>query len=337
VCVAARDADAVDGLEFADPLAATPGAEMERAPAAVGPDTIAKFLLTSGSTGRPKAVINTQRMICANQAMLAQAFPFLDWAPPVPLDWLPWSHTFGSNHNFGVALTHGGTFRLDAGRPMPGGIEETIANLSEVAPTVYFNVPKGFEALLRHLEVDARLRAKFFSRLQMLFCAGAGLSPEIFHACRAMAKRETGRDMPLVTGLGATETSPSALMCRLDVDGPGNIGLPMAGVELKLAPGKLEARVRAPSVTPGYWRDDELTRQAFDEEGFFASATLCASPRPATLRGASCSTAASPRISSWRPAPGSVSGHCAPRSSRRWRRWPKTPPSPAMTATTSRR
>ena len=232
---------------------------------------IAKFLLTSGSTGRPKAVINTQRMICANQAMLAQAFPFFDWTPPVLVDWLPWSHTFGSNHNFGVALTHGGAFYFDAGRPMPGGIEATVANLSEIAPTVYFNVPKGFEALLPHLEGDAQLRARFFSRLMMLFYAGAGLAPEIFHAYRAMAKRETGRDMPFVTGLGATETSPSALMCLMDVDEPGNMGLPMAGVELKLAPveGKLEARVRAPTVTPGYWRDGELTRKAFDEEGFY--------------------------------------------------------------------
>ena len=161
--------------------------------------------------------------------MLAQAFPFLDWAPPVLLDWLPWSHTFGSNHNFGIALTHGGTFHFDAGRPMPGGIEETVANLNEVAPTVYFNVPKGFEALLPHLEADARLRAKFFSRLKMLFYAGAGLAPEIFHAYRAMARRETGRDMPFVTGLGATETSPSALMCLMDVDEPGNMGQPMAG------------------------------------------------------------------------------------------------------------
>ena len=217
-------------------------------------------------------MINTQRMICANQAMLAQAFPFFDWEPPVLVDWLPWSHTFGCNHNFGIALTHGGTFYIDAGRPMPGGIAETVANLREIAPTVYFNVPKGFEALLPHLEADARLRAKFFSRLKMLFYAGAGLAPEIFHAYRAMAKRETGRDMPFVTGLGATETSPSALMCLMDVDEPGNIGLPMAGVELKLAPveGKLEARVRAPNVTPGYWRDAELTREAFDEEGFYS-------------------------------------------------------------------
>jgi feruloyl-CoA synthase len=216
-------------------------------------------------------VINTQRMICANQAMLAQAFPFFDWAPPVLLDWLPWSHTFGSNHNFGMALVHGGTFHFDAGRPMPGGIEETVANLNEIAPTAYFNVPKGFEALLPHFKSDARLRAKFFSRLKMLFYAGAGLAPEIFHAYRDMAKRETGRAMPFVTGLGATETSPSALMCLMDVDEPGNMGHPMAGVELKLAPvdGKLEARVRAPTVMPGYWRDAELTRQAFDEEGFY--------------------------------------------------------------------
>ena len=136
-------------------LRATPS---QAARAAVGPDTIAKFLLTSGSTGQPKAVINTQRMICANQAMLAQAFPFFTREPPVLVDWLPWSHTFGSNHNFGIALTHGGTFYFDGGKPMPGGVEETVANLREIAPTVYFNVPKGFEALLPYLQADAALR-----------------------------------------------------------------------------------------------------------------------------------------------------------------------------------
>jgi feruloyl-CoA synthase len=269
--VAARNAEAAKALPFADLLAGARDNALERAQRAVGPDAIAKFLLTSGSTGRPKAVINTQRMLCANQAMLAQAFPFLTREPPVLVDWLPWSHTFGSNHNFGIALIHGGTFHFDGGRPTPGGIAETVANLREIAPTVYFNVPKGFEALLPHLEADAALRATFFSRLKMLFYAGAGLAPEIFHAYRAMARRETGRDMPFVTGLGATETSPSALMCLIDVDEPSNMGLPMAGVELKLAPveGKLEVRVRAPTVTPGYWRDAELTANAFDEEGFY--------------------------------------------------------------------
>ena len=271
VRVAARNPESAKALPFSQLLAGAPDAALARARANVGPDTIAKFLLTSGSTGRPKAVVNTQRMICANQAMLAQAFPFLTRAPPVLLDWLPWSHTFGSNHNFGIALTHGGTFHFDGGRPTPAGIAETVANLREIAPTVYFNVPKGFEALLTHLEADAALRAKFFSRLDMLFYAGAGLAPEIFHDYRAMARRERGRDIPFVTGLGATETSPSALMCLIDVDEPGNMGHPMAGLELKLAPveGKLEARVRAATVTPGYWRDAELTRKAFDEEGFY--------------------------------------------------------------------
>jgi feruloyl-CoA synthase len=187
------------------------------------------------------------------------------------VDWLPWSHTFGSNHNFGIALTHGGTFYFDGGKPMPGGVEETVANLREIAPTVYFNVPKGFEALLPYLQADAALRAKFFSRLNMLFYAGAGLAPDIFAAYRRMAMETTGRAMPFVTGLGATETAPSALMCLMDVDAPGNMGHPMAGVELKLTPveGKLEARVRAPTVTPGYWRNPELTLKAFDEEGYY--------------------------------------------------------------------
>ncbi len=271
VRVAARGADAAKAVPLADFLAPASSDAVAAARAAVGPDAIAKFLLTSGSTGQPKAVINTQRMICANQAMLAQAFPFFTREPPVLVDWLPWSHTFGSNHNFGIALTHGGTFYFDGGKPMPGGVEETVENLREIAPTVYFNVPKGFEALLPYLQADAALRQKFFSRLNMLFYAGAGLAPDVFAAYRRMALETTGRAMPFVTGLGATETAPSALMCLMDVDAPGNMGHPMAGVELKLTPvgGKLEARVRAPTVTSGYWRNPELTRKAFDEEGYY--------------------------------------------------------------------
>ncbi len=271
VRVAAHKERAAEALPLADFLAPASNRAVAAARDAVGPDAIAKFLLTSGSTGQPKAVINTQRMICANQAMLAQAFPFFTREPPVLVDWLPWSHTFGSNHNFGIALTHGGTYYFDGGKPMPGGVEETVENLREIAPTVYFNVPKGFEALLPYLQADAALRAKFFSRLKMLFYAGAGLAPDVFAAYRSMALETTGRPMPFVTGLGATETAPSALMCLMDVDAPGNMGHPMAGVELKLAPveGKLEARVRAPTVTPGYWRNPELTLKAFDEEGYY--------------------------------------------------------------------
>jgi feruloyl-CoA synthase len=268
---AARRHEAARARPLADLFASRGGESLEAARAAVGPDTIAKFLLTSGSTGQPKAVINTQRMICANQAMLAQSFPFFTREPPVLLDWLPWSHTFGSNHNFGIALTHGGSFYIDHGKPMPGGVEETVRNLREIAPTAYFNVPKGYEALLPFLQADAGLRQKFFSRLNMLFYAGAGLAPDVFTAYRRMAIETTGRALPFVTGLGATETSPSAMMCLIDVEAPGNMGQPMAGVELKLAPmeGKLEARVKAPTVTPGYWRNPELTRKAFDDEGYY--------------------------------------------------------------------
>ena len=268
---ATRRPDAAKARPFADLLAPCPFDVLETARQAVGPDTIAKFLLTSGSTGQPKAVINTQRMMSANQAMLAQSFPFFTREPPVLVDWLPWSHTFGSNHNFGIALTHGGSFYIDHGKPLPGGIEETVANLREIAPTVYFNVPKGYEALLPYLKDDAALRERFFSRLNMLFYAGAGLAPDVFAAYRRMALETTGRAVPFVTGLGATETAPSALMCLIDVETPGNMGHPMAGVELKLAPldGKLEARVKAPTVTPGYWRNPELTRKAFDEEGYY--------------------------------------------------------------------
>ena len=238
---------------------------------AIGPDTIAKFLLTSGSTGNPKAVINTQRMICANQVMLRETLAFLKDEPPVIVDWLPWNHTFGGNHNIGLTLFNGGSMYLDEGKPMPGGIEETVRNLREISPTVYFNVPKGYESLLPYLRDDAALRAKFFGRLHAMFFSGAALSPFVWNSLDELAVQETGFRVPMLTGLGATETSPFFMSVRPDTSRSGHVGLPVLGNDAKLLlnNGKLEVRARGPNVTPGYWRQPELTAKAFDEEGFY--------------------------------------------------------------------
>jgi feruloyl-CoA synthase len=238
---------------------------------AIGPDTIAKFLLTSGSTGNPKAVINTQRMICANQVMIRETMAFLKDEPPVIVDWLPWNHTFGGNHNIGLTLFNGGSMYLDAGRPMPGGIEETVRNLQEISPTVYFNVPKGYESLLPYLRDDKALRAKFFDRLHAMFFSGAALSPFVWNSLDELAVREKGFRVPMLTGLGATETAPFFMSVTPVTSRSGHVGLPVPGNEAKLVPnnGKLEVRARGPNVTPGYWRQPELTAGAFDEEGFY--------------------------------------------------------------------
>ena len=238
---------------------------------AIGPDTIAKFLLTSGSTGQSKAVINTQRMICANQVMLRETLAFLKDEPPVIVDWLPWNHTFGGNHNIGLTLFNGGSMYLDEGKPMPGGIEETVRNLREISPTVYFNVPKGYESLLPYLRDDPALRAKFFARLHAMFFSGAALSPFVWNSLDELAVRETGFRVPMLTGLGATETSPFFMSVRPDTSRSGHVGLPVPGNDAKLIPnnGKLEVRARGPNVTPGYWRQPDLTAKAFDEEGYY--------------------------------------------------------------------
>jgi feruloyl-CoA synthase len=238
---------------------------------AIGPDTIAKFLLTSGSTGNPKAVINTQRMICANQVMLRETLAFLKDEPPVIVDWLPWNHTFGGNHNIGLTLFNGGSMYLDDGKPMPGGIEATVRNLAEISPTVYFNVPKGYEALLPYLRDDRALRAKFFQRLHAMFFSGAALSPYIWNSLDELAVQETGCRVPVLTGLGATETAPFFMSVTPATSRSGHVGLPVSGNVAKLVPsnGKLEVRARGPNVTPGYWRQPELTAAAFDTEGFY--------------------------------------------------------------------
>ncbi len=250
---------------------AQPTPAVEAAHAEVGPDTVAKFLFTSGSTGQPKGVINTQRMLCANQAMIRSGFAFLADEPPVLVDWPPWNHTFGGNHDFGMVLDNGGSFYIDEGKPLPGAIEATVRNLRDIAPTIYLNVPKGYEMLLPYLRNDAELRARFFSRLKVLFYAGASLAQHVRDELEQLAIDTTGERIIFLASLGSTETAPLALACTWECAHAGNIGLPAPGVELKLVPsgGKLEARLKGPNITPGYWRAPALTAAAFDEEGYY--------------------------------------------------------------------
>jgi feruloyl-CoA synthase len=248
-----------------------PDVGVDTAHAATGLDTIAKFLFTSGSTGIPKAVINTHRMLCSNQAMLTAAYRFLEAEPPVIVDWLPWNHTYGGNHNFNMVLMHGGTIHIDDGNPTPPGVPKTVRNLREIAPTIYYNVPKGYEALVPYLRADKVLRDTFFSRVKVLCYAGASLNQPTWDALRELSVEACGERVVFLSSLGSTETSPLALTCTHDFPRPGNIGVPAPGVTLKLVTteGKLEARLRGPNITPGYWRQDHLTREAFDEEGYY--------------------------------------------------------------------
>ncbi|MEK9971024.1 MAG: feruloyl-CoA synthase [Ferrovibrio sp.] len=255
-----------------DTLPKTPVTEaVERAHAAVTPDTVAKFLFTSGSTGMPKGVINTQRMLCSNQQMIVQSLPVFGEEPPVFIDWLPWNHTFGGNHNIGITLYNGGSLYIDDGKPVPALIERTVRNLKDIAPTVYFNVPKGFEMLVPYMRDDRQLRESFFSRLKMIFFSGAALPQHVWTALEDLAVQTIGERIPIISGLGATETAPFALCANWPVDRSGIIGLPVPGLDLKLVPNgtKLEVRVRGPNITPGYWRMPEISAKAFDDEGYY--------------------------------------------------------------------
>jgi len=259
-------------IPFAE-IAATPETpDVAEAFAALSPDTIAKFLFTSGSTGTPKAVINTQRMLTSSQQAKAQTWAFLDGHEDlVLLDWLPWSHTFGANHNFNLVLRNGGTLYVDGGKPAPGLFATSLANLRSVMPTVYFNVPRGFDMLIAALRSDDELCRKFFGEVKFAFYAGAALPQNLWDALEQLSIKTVGRALPMVSAWGSTETSPLATDCHFQAKRSGNIGVPIPGTELKLVPSgdKLEVRVRGPNVTPGYWKAPELTAQAFDAEGFY--------------------------------------------------------------------
>ena len=252
-------------------MATEPTPAVEAAMQATHPGTITKFLFTSGSTKNPKAVINTHRMWCANQAQLRASIPALGDEPPVLVDWLPWNHTFGGNHNVGIVLDNGGTLYIDDGRPTPAGIAETLRNLREIAPTVYFNVPTGFEYIAQAMAEDAVLRKTLLSRCRLFFYAGAALPQSLWDDLHRIQEAELGERLVIGTGLGMTESGPFGLYITRPEVRTGDLGLPTAGMEIKLVPtdGKTEIRYRGPNVTPGYWRLPDATHEAFDEEGFF--------------------------------------------------------------------
>ncbi|MEJ0077373.1 MAG: feruloyl-CoA synthase [Alphaproteobacteria bacterium] len=270
--VASRNGANLDTVTSFDDLARTArGATVEKAVAATGADTIAKILFTSGSTGLPKGVVNTHGMLTANQQQLLQCWPFLAERPLTLVDWLPWNHTFGGNHNFNMTLRHAGTLVIDGGRPLPSMVGETVRNLTEISPTMYFSVPAGYAALLPHLERDDNLARAFFKNLQLIFYAAAALPQDLWDRLEALSIRTIGQRVPMSSSWGTTETAPLATAAHYRLDRAGNIGVPIPGTELKLVPtgSKLEIRVRGPNVTPGYWKRPDLTAAACDAEGFY--------------------------------------------------------------------
>lgn len=254
-------------------LATEPTPAVDEALHRVHPGTITKFLFTSGSTKNPKAVINTHRMWCANQQQLRSALPTVSEAPPVLVDWLPWNHTFGGNHNVGLVLDNGGSLYIDEGKPTAAGIDQTLRNLREIAPTIYFNVPTGFEYIAEAMQADPVLRRNLLSRCKLFYYAGAALPQAVWDQLHHIQEAETGERIVMGTGLGMTETGPFSLCVTRPEVKTGDLGLPAPGLEIKLVPvdGKTEIRYRGPNITPGYWRLPEATHESFDDEGFFCS------------------------------------------------------------------
>ncbi|SFL88242.1 feruloyl-CoA synthase [Shimia aestuarii] len=257
---------------FDDLLRGDRGVDVDGAFDALRPESVVKILMTSGSTSAPKGVMTTHGMMCANQAMIADALPFLKARPPVIVDWLPWNHVFGGSHNFNMMLANGGALYIDEGKPVKGLFERTVENLRLKTGTLSFNVPVGFGLLLKALEGDAGLRQRYFEDLDMIFYAGASLPQDIWDGLQAMA-REVRGDVPLMTSSwGLTETAPATMIQHEPTERSGVVGVPMTGVTLKLVPDdemRCEVRVRGPNVMPGYFRNIEKTQEAFDEEGFF--------------------------------------------------------------------
>lgn len=263
--------EALLDLGWLDALPAVPPGALAQARANIGLDTVAKLLFTSGSTQAPKAVINTHRMMASNMMGFGEVWPFLKDEPPVLVDWLPWNHTFGGNCCFNIALWFGGTMHIDMGKPLPGQIALTEQAIRQLEPTIYFNVPAGYEALLPVLEADEAFAAAFLGRVKFLFNAGAAMPQSLRARIEGIAQRVIGRPVPIVGGWGSTETAPCSTVLYFPTAHSANLGVPLPGVEIKMVPaaGRYELLVRGPNVMPGYWRNEAQTRDAFDEEGFY--------------------------------------------------------------------
>lgn len=271
--LAALDLDGVDVVTATDLdelTGVTATQAIDDALSKVGPDTVARILFTSGSTGMPKGVINTHRMLCSNQQALAQVWPFISRRPPVLVDWLPWNHTFGGNHNLNLILRNGGTLYIDGGKPAPGMVETTVRNLREIAPTLYFNVPRGYQVLVPFLEQDTKFRDHFFSNLDLIFYAAAALPQDLWQRIEALSEAALGYKIAMMSAWGLTESAPLAVGTHFPIERAGIVGLPVPGTELRMLPndGKLELRLSGPNITPGYYKRDDLTREAFDDMGF---------------------------------------------------------------------
>jgi feruloyl-CoA synthase len=273
VVVSENPPETIPATLFSDLLNAHPTRAVDESIGRIRPDTIAKVLFTSGSTGMPKGVVNTQRMLCSNQQQMRQAWPFLADRPPVILDWLPWNHTFGGNHNFNMMLLNAGSLYIDNGKPIYGLIENTVANLKDVSPTIFFNVARGYDMLVPYLERDQEARDGLFRDLDMLFYGAASLPQYLWEKLEALSMKARGKLVAMAAGWGCTEASPMATLVHFPIDRAGVIGLPPPGIELKLAPvdGKTEVRIKGPNVMPGYWKDGTTTGRAFDEDGFLCS------------------------------------------------------------------
>ena len=267
----ATQTDGSGATPFAALLAAVPGPAVDAAYDAIRPEHVAKLMFTSGTTGEPKGVMLTHRMLCSNRQQVVQAMPFNLDAPPVLVDWLPWHHTFGGTNNVGIALYCGGSYYLDPGKPLADAVQPSVDSLREISPTIYFNTPAGLAALLPHLRADAALRERFFARLQLIYYGGAVLPTHTWAGLDDVAVKQLGQRVLIVSGIGSTECGPVPATTSWDPRREPMVGLPVAGVELKLAPvgDKLELRARGDCVTPGYWNDAAMTAAAFDDEGYF--------------------------------------------------------------------
>ncbi len=285
--ILSRDGDVDGSLSLAEVTAGEGGPDVDARCARLGPDDVAKFLFTSGSTGEPKGIVTTHGMLAANQQQLRQAWPFLADEPPVLLDWLPWSHTFGGSHNLGLVLTNGGSLWLDDGRPAPGMVERTVRNLADVRPTLHFNVPAGYAALVPLLEQDPAAAGALFDRLRFGFFAAAALPQQLWDRLGKLAA-DHGSAAPMTTSWGLTETAPAATSAHFEITRSDCLGIPLPGVELKLVPvdERHEVWVRGPNVTPGYLGRPDLTAAAFDGEGFFGTGDAVSFADPAApVRG----------------------------------------------------
>ncbi len=222
-------------------------------------DTVSLMMYTSGTMGKPKCVQLTHKNILSQQAAMKPLWD-LNHRDRF-LSYLPWHHSFGGIFEKFAAIVNGAVLSLEHGYGKD--IDTLLENWGKVRPTVFFSVPRIYQAIANRVLQDSKIEAMIFHpELRFVFTAAAPLPKNI-------SDLFDDHHIPIVEGWGLTETSPCCTITDPTVPREsGIVGKPIPGVSLKLADDG-EILVQGPNIMTGYYNNPQATAEVLSEDGWF--------------------------------------------------------------------